>query len=1063
MATLIRQLSAFISGVTLCLWLFLGAVSAQPLWEDIEDSEAAALTTRLLEAQTATPEVYQELIGRRPGLTRRAFVIAVLQSLRFDASDSKKAEDFASLAVRLAHDIEQLFGDPEPMAIIKEVGSGGSDADSRFLAYWERYRPNKRPLPNDNDVEDRYWESPAFPADLDEKSQRIMRPLLAKGMRIELAAQLSHPRLLISEFDSFDKVAQEVVRQLSPEERATLNDEFRLGLELTKLFLQIDLGLIGDLPAQIDAFVEQDGDRMTEAGLRFAGFRAAARQARWELASKFLQDARSALTDGPPEPVFRFSLRTADYQLRRARGFQPTAEQFLKEFRTAWAILDGYTPKTLIGDDYDWPAGRAAIKFWIDEVAQFPESKETVIELIGNRFLTWIMAVDSQSLELPGESLLWHQDEFSGHTAYFLALLDGYTYLLEATPEVDEGLGGLVVGLRALVESYLVNVESELFQIPGQPKFELRSAGFIPELYARLHYLESLAKETPAAKRPESLRQAQREILTTENPEATVKYLLLFGQRFAVLGSSVDARACWTQALELAQKYSFVSQGAKAAGLLAEDHQKSGEWEKAGRYAAQAKEFLQTQLPLMGVRSLGGRQAAEQAWQATQVETQAAIGEQSPEKAWSVLSEGQQLQTATLRMEGQKRAQSDVRQSLEMEQGVASVAREVDRLKSLPASPTRDQLLGQGEKLLADNRARYLTESRALRQKYADLYSRILKVDPLSLAEIQASLPKDLAVVQYFPAADALYIFLVTSEAFRLQQVDIGQAALEKEVVTLLRALRRATPNDKVLSEASRSLHQRLIAPIAAQLQSSSTILFIPTGRLNSLPFACLEDSAGKPLAADKRLVELAKATDLNRLTSEGEKLESLVAFANATGDLPAATVEGRQISEMFPQAKLFTGKEATKAAFMQAGSQGQVLHLATHGEWNLEDSLQNYLALAGGEKVSQDEIFSLDLSQKSLVMLSACNTAMGEGQSQNYVASLAEAFWLAGSRSVVASLWAVNDESTSLLMTEFYRSIREGDNKAEALRKAQMTVRANPKFSHPYYWSGFVLFGDWR
>ena len=129
-----------------------------------------------------------------------------------------------------------------------------------------------------------------------------------------------------------------------------------------------------------------------------------------------------------------------------------------------------------------------------------------------------------------------------------------------------------------------------------------------------------------------------------------------------------------------------------------------------------------------------------------------------------------------------------------------------------------------------------------------------------------------------------------------------------------------------------------------------------------------------------------------------------------------------------------------------------------------MENSLSNFLAMADNQKVQQDEIFSLDLADTSLVILSACNTAMGEGGGEvKYVASLAEAFWLAGSRSVVASLWAVNDESTSLLMTEFYKQLKEGEGKAEALRNAQMTVRQNPKFQHPYYWAGFILFGDWQ
>ena len=678
-----------------------------------------------------------------------------------------------------------------------------------------------------------------------------------------------------------------------------------------------------------------------------------------------------------------------------------------------------------------------------------------------------MLSLNSQDLELPIEAIPWHRDEFYGDSTYGLALLDGYTYFLEATksPMAREDLATTVLGLRSLHNRYLLSSEGELYQIPGQPHFEVRSAGFMPELSARLYYLESLDETTTANERLKLLRLAQGEILRTENPEPTVKYLILFGREFASAGSTTDAVACWTRALELAQKSSFVEQSATSASLLAELSQKSGHWEDAGRYAAIAKNNLQDTLPLLGTRDASGREAAEQAWQASRLQAQAAIAKDNPEQAWSVLTEGQQLQTATLRMEGEKQAQSDGRKHLVAEQGVATMSHQVDRLKSLPSSPIRDDLITKGEKLLADNRARFLAESRALRQKYSDVYSKVLRVDPLSLADIKANLPKDLAIVSYFPTSDALYIFLVTSETFRLHQVAVNQSELEAKIMSFLRTLRRARLDDNsILAKDSRTLYQWLIGPVEASVASSKTLLLIPTGRLNSVPFACLQDDAGKPLAASKSLVELAKATDLNLVaSSRSETLESVVTFANATGDLPSAAVEGQQITKFFPEAKLFTGDDATKAAFISVGDQGQVLHLATHGEWNLEDSLQNYLALANGEKVSQDEIFSLDLSQKSLVMLSACNTAMGEGQGQNYVASLAEAFWLAGSRSVVASLWAVNDESTSELMIEFYRSLRAGDSKAEALRKAQMTVSANPKFSHPYYWSGFVLFGDWK
>jgi CHAT domain-containing protein len=294
--------------------------------------------------------------------------------------------------------------------------------------------------------------------------------------------------------------------------------------------------------------------------------------------------------------------------------------------------------------------------------------------------------------------------------------------------------------------------------------------------------------------------------------------------------------------------------------------------------------------------------------------------------------------------------------------------------------------------------------------------------------------------------------------------VPIGRKALEDSTKSYVRAIRRVAAGDPVLKAEGGKLYQALIAPVATEIADSKTLVLIPSGRLNSLPFGALEAPSGEPLGVSKQLLELAKSTDLMRIPNgKPAPIDSVVAFANATGDLPAAGREGEQIAALFPKSKLFEGKEATKDAFVKFGGQAQALHLATHGEWNVENSLDNYLAMADQEKVAQDEIFQLSLDNTSIVILSACNTAMGDGGDVQYVASLAEAFWIAGSRSVVASLWAVNDESTSLLMTELYKSLRAGDGKAEALRKAQAAVRANPRFAHPYYWSGFILFGDWR
>ena len=113
--------------------------------------------------------------------------------------------------------------------------------------------------------------------------------------------------------------------------------------------------------------------------------------------------------------------------------------------------------------------------------------------------------------------------------------------------------------------------------------------------------------------------------------------------------------------------------------------------------------------------------------------------------------------------------------------------------------------------------------------------------------------------------------------------------------------------------------------------------------------------------------------------------------------------------------------------------------------------------------RLTQGEIFEIPLQGSSLVTLSACQTAMGERFPGSEIASLASAFSIAGSPSVVASLWPVEDYSTSLLMSDFYSNLKEGNSRGEALRRAQAKLIADGKYSHPFYWAPFILLGDWR
>ncbi|MCP4305527.1 MAG: CHAT domain-containing protein, partial [bacterium] len=142
---------------------------------------------------------------------------------------------------------------------------------------------------------------------------------------------------------------------------------------------------------------------------------------------------------------------------------------------------------------------------------------------------------------------------------------------------------------------------------------------------------------------------------------------------------------------------------------------------------------------------------------------------------------------------------------------------------------------------------------------------------------------------------------------------------------------------------------------------------------------------------------------------------------------------------------------------------EANILHLAAHGQFNPIASLNSLIALAPDETndgwLTVGESYGLNLENTDLVVLSACETNLGDLSEGDELVGLTRALIFSGTPSVIASLWAVEDEATSLLMERFYTHLKDRMGKAEALRQAQIETRE--EYPNPYYWSGFVLSGD--
>jgi CHAT domain-containing protein/Tfp pilus assembly protein PilF len=211
---------------------------------------------------------------------------------------------------------------------------------------------------------------------------------------------------------------------------------------------------------------------------------------------------------------------------------------------------------------------------------------------------------------------------------------------------------------------------------------------------------------------------------------------------------------------------------------------------------------------------------------------------------------------------------------------------------------------------------------------------------------------------------------------------------------------------------------------------------------------------------------------------------------------LPGTDGEARALNSLLPEATILSGAQATKAALKQATAP-TILHVATHGFF-LDDApgdgraprvlreddippivnplLRSGLALSGANRLKADaeddgiltalEAAGLDLAGTKLVVLSACNTGVGEVKTGEGVYGLRRALVLAGSETQVLSLWPVSDLGTRDLMIEYYRRLEQGEGRTDALRQAQLKllrrgVVRGQDFSHPYYWASFIQSGQ--
>jgi CHAT domain-containing protein len=406
--------------------------------------------------------------------------------------------------------------------------------------------------------------------------------------------------------------------------------------------------------------------------------------------------------------------------------------------------------------------------------------------------------------------------------------------------------------------------------------------------------------------------------------------------------------------------------------------------------------------------------------------------------------------------------------------------------------------IAQLENKLSVRRQEYIEYINDLREKFPELAS-LLAIQPDALIDLQGLLPPSIAIVQYLILDEMLYIFVVTNELLSHREVKVSQSDLEGKIDYLRSLLvnpqiplnlgpleaKTLRPKGEGRSDlydmfidpflkASGELHDLLIKPVREELSRFEVLGIIPNGRLHLLPFQALGETNPQGefrfLLEDKSIFYLNSQSILKfaqrRTKGIGGK-GNLIAFGNPDNSLRHAEEEIDLIKEIYSKAKTYVRRDASEDKVKTELAGFNVLHLATHGKMkgNIKES---FILLAPSSDGKEDgrlfirEIWGLQLVGYQLVTLSACETAMGKGASGDIMVSLETAFLRAGTPTIVASLWEVDDQATGILMKTFYHNLtRRG--KAEALRRAQMALMKDPRYVYPYYWAPFILVGDWR
>lgn len=613
--------------------------------------------------------------------------------------------------------------------------------------------------------------------------------------------------------------------------------------------------------------------------------------------------------------------------------------------------------------------------------------------------------------------------------------------------------------------------------------------------------------------------------------EAAENYFQRFQLRILALGSLGEI-ALQRGHLEKAEGYlrEYLADAplptSSAYQSLADVLRQTGRLQEAARYADLSIETLEAEIGrLAGSQEAEGKVRGRNDIYRDALRLQLELGH--PREAFHLLERFRAQAFLTLLAQRDLTFAIDFSPELDQERRRLAFSYDRNQLRLAELDPERD---GEAIQPLLEEQAqlrRRREEIAAEMRRTSPRLSNLQDPQALTFEQVREVLDPGTVMLSYSVGQEQTHLFIVTpGRELQVETLEVGRQALEKDVDRFRQLIDQtragSTLGAQGLDWFSRRLYNLLIEPAEKWIAAGQRIVLVPDGPLHLLPFAALIRKDGSHLVEWKPLSTVLSGTVFAELKKQRR---DAVAAAEATsrqwvafGDpwfpprltqsrpeeigeirlrsfstraqlrwqrLPQSRREVEEIAALFPadRRRTYVDRDASEEHAKAVGKNARIIHFATHGYVDNRSPFDSGLVLSIPEELTEGrdngllqvwEIFESVRLDADLVVLSACETGVGEIRGGEGIIGLTRAFQYAGARSVLASLWRVEDEATAELMQRFYRHLRSGKPKDEALRAAQLELIRSPlripdgrggwterNAAAPYFWAALQLVGD--